>query len=106
MTLAYYTLRFCGRRRLDLEGFFAWRTSFTLLSAPLSLEPSACAHPNHSVTLFLRAEVQYSDLSLYLTLYESFGGAELNVDSLKFSGGSAFRDVSRRIWLKNILDVC
>jgi hypothetical protein len=45
---------FFGRRRQYLEGFFALRTSFTLLSTPLSLEPSACVYPNHSVTLFLK----------------------------------------------------
>lgn len=42
--------------------FFTLRKSFTLLSAPLSLEPSTCVYPNHSVTLFLlRTEVQDSD---------------------------------------------
>lgn len=34
----------------SLEGVFALRTSFSLLSAPLSHETSACAYPTHSLT--------------------------------------------------------
>jgi hypothetical protein len=34
----------------SLEGIFALRTSFSLLSAPLSHETSACAYPTHSLT--------------------------------------------------------
>lgn len=48
----------------SLEGFSGLRTSFALLSAPLSHEPNACAYPNHSVTFSLRAEVYYSEATI------------------------------------------
>jgi len=62
--LAYHTLCFYSRCRLDLKGFlnfFCFKRAL-VFSMPLSLKTCACTYPNYSVTLFLlRAEIQYSN---------------------------------------------